>query len=353
MKVAMIGLRGIPAKSGGVEHAVMNLAPRLAQMGVKVTVYCRTPYCEERPMSWKGVSLRYIPTINRKHTEAPVHTLLCTIDAIREGNDIIHFHALGNGFFSFIPRLFRKKTVVTVHGLDYKREKWGAAAKTFLRLSEKISFHADKVIAVSKSIAEQYEGQARVRYIPNGVEKGKMRKLAGLLRFGLKEGEYILFLGRLVPEKGVHLLIKAFRNIDYPIKLVIAGEATHTEEYVRHLKKIAGTDNRIIFTGPLYGRDKEEAFSNCRLFVLPSTLEGMPLALLEALSYKKPVLASDIQENRDASGGSCDYFSSGDCLDLEDRLTGILRQKPKHADFTGFSWENAARDTMEEYCKVA
>jgi len=283
MKVAMIGLRGIPAKSGGVETVVENLAPLLVKLGCEVTVYCRNPYCKERPKMFKGVKLRYLPSINIKIGESISHSTFSTFDVLFRKYDIVHYHAMANGLFSFIPRITGKKTVVTLHGLDYEREKWGTAAKAWLHMCEFCaSKFPNQLISVSEKIKKHFKKRFNkdITFIPNGINIEKPRKIKQLKEFNLKKDNYILFLSRIVPEKGVHFLIKAFKDIKTDIKLVIAGDATHTDKYFEEVKALAKDDKRIIFTGALYDEKKYEAFSNARFFILPSTIEGMPIVLL-------------------------------------------------------------------------
>jgi len=364
IRIAMIGLRGIPAKSGGVENVVENLAPLLVKLGADVTVYCRNPYCGERPASFKGVKLRYLPTINTKYTEALAHSFLSTFDVLFRKYDIIHYHAMANGPFAIIPRLTGKKTVVTLHGLDWQREKWGKLAKTYIKLSERmICAFPNKAISVSNKIKDYYKDKynKEVVFIPNGVDIIKPRPISNLKKFGLKKDNYILFLSRIVPEKEVHTLIQAFKKINNNLKLVIAGDATHTEAYLEKVKKLAGNDKRIIFTGPLYGNDKAEAFSNARFFVLPSTIEGMPIVLLEAMSFGICPLVSNIKENRDVIKNSGFSFKVRDVNDLESKMEFLIKN-PAKAKKQGrlckvivkkdYQWENIAKKTLEVYNEV-
>jgi glycosyltransferase involved in cell wall biosynthesis len=361
MKIAMIGLRGIPAGSGGVEVVVEHIAPSLVKMGHDVTVYCRNPYCKDRPKTFKGVKLKYLPTINTKHAEAITHTFLSTFNALFKNYDIINYHAMGNGLFSLIPRMARKKTVVTLHGLDWEREKWGIAAKTFLKLSENaISKFPNKAISVSEKIKDYYKSKYNkdIIYIPNGVDIVKPRKIAQLKRFNLKTNEYILFLSRLVPEKGIHTLINAFKKVKTTQKLVIVGDASHTEHYLKQIKELAKDDKRIIFTGPLYGNDKIEAFSNCSFFVLPSTIEGMPIVLLEAMSFGKCPLVSNIKENIDVIKDNGFSFKVKDEKDLQKTLEYMFKNK-KEVEKKGevckkivekeYNWDRIAKQTLKVY----
>lgn len=364
MKIAMIGLRGIPAKSGGVETVVENLAPLLVKLGCDVTVYCRNPYCKERPKEFKGVKLRYLPAINIKIGETISHSTFSSLDSIFRKYDIVHYHAMANGLFSFVPKLSGAKTVVTLHGLDWQREKWGPAARLFIKTSERLTcFFPDQVISVSEKIKRYYKDKydKDITYIPNGISIIKPRPIKLLKEFNLKKDSYILFISRIVPEKGVHFLIKAFKDVKTDINLVIAGDATHTDKYFEEVKALAKGDKRIIFTGALYGEKKYEAFSNARFFVLPSTIEGMPIVLLEAMSFGCCPLTSDIEENKDVIKDNAFSFKSKDVADLKNKIEFMLKNKEKVKSKgvrcksivkKEYVWEMIAKQTLDVYRKA-
>ncbi|MGV8141090.1 MAG: glycosyltransferase family 4 protein [Candidatus Woesearchaeota archaeon] len=357
MKIAMIGLRGIPGVSGGVENVVENLAPRLAKLGHDVTVYCRNPYCKDKVKTFKDVNLRYLPCINVKVGETLSHSMLASMDVLFKKYDIVHYHAMGNGLFTIIP----KKTVLTLHGLDWEREKWGPTAKLFLKFSGMCVNHfPNKVISVSNKIKEHYKKQYNkdIIFIPNGVDIVATRPIYNLKRFGLKKNGYILFLSRIVPEKEVHTLIQAFKNVKTNKKLVIVGDATHTFEYQEKIREMAKTDKRIILAGPLYNVDKIEAFSNCEFFVLPSTIEGMPIVLLEAMSFGKCPLVSNIEENLDVIRDNGYAFRVRDVNDLTKQLEYMLKHKTevrkkglkcKEYVKANYDWDTIAKQTLEVY----
>jgi glycosyltransferase involved in cell wall biosynthesis len=361
MKVAMIGLRGIPGKSGGIETSVEQLAPRLVKLGCDVTVFCREHYCPEKPAHFKGVNLKYFSSFNTKYTETLLHSTLSTANAAFNDYDIVHFHAMANGAFSLIPRITGKKTVVTLHGLDWEREKWGKIAKAFLKVCERmICVFPNQVIAVSKKIKDYYKDKYRksIHFIPNGVEEAKFRKLKHLKKYGLSNDNYILFLSRIVPEKEVHTLIMAFKRVKTNVKLVIAGDTAHTDDYLKKAMELAKDDERIIFTGPLYSESKEEAFSNCRFFVLPSTIEGMPIVLLEAMSYSKCPLVSNIKENLDVVEGNAFSFTVRDHWDLARKITFMLKNKEivrkngklcRELVRKEYRWDSIAKQTLNVY----
>ncbi|MBU1249207.1 MAG: glycosyltransferase family 4 protein [Proteobacteria bacterium] len=297
MRIAMIGLRGIvEGVSGGIERHVRELAIRMVGLGHQVSVICRPRYETYPEPEYLGVRLIHRPAIYSKHLEAISNTALGMPAAIAAA-DLVHVHATGPSLLSWMPRLAGRASVVTVHGLDFQRAKWGGVASLVLRVGAWTSVHCpNRTIVVSGDLKQHYAehyGQDTV-HIPNGITEPVRRPLDGLQRFGLEKNGYILALGRLVPEKGFHYLIEAFRRIETSLKLVIAGPSSHSDEYLTRLKTLAGDDPRILFVGPLFGNDKDEAFSSAKLFVLPSDLEGMPIVLLEAMAYGCPVLTSDI-----------------------------------------------------------
>lgn len=349
----MLGLRAIGQGSGGVEKAVEEISTRLAGRGHDVTVFCRARYNRRGLDHFEGVRLVNLPAIYTKHLEAATHSFVAALRTLR-GFDIVHFHAIGPSMFSWLPRLTGQRVVATVHALDWRREKWSGFAKLALRLGARAATtFPQRTIAVSRTIQqfliERFERDTT--YIPNGVTPGEKRPINKLARFGLKGGDYTLYLGRLVPEKGCHLLIRAFRELKTDRKLLIAGGESHSDRYAAELHELARGDSRIVFAGPLYGEDKDEAFSNASLFVLPSTLEGMPIVLLEAMSYGTPVLCSDIPENMevvrpaDTSPQLASTFPRGDADGLRAAAEACL-QSP--ADI-GSRAERAAEHVAREF----
>jgi glycosyltransferase involved in cell wall biosynthesis len=283
------------------------------------------------------------------------------MDACFRDYDIVHYHAMGNAFFSFIPRMFGKKTVVTIHGLDWEREKWGFIAKAYLKLCERaITIFPNKIIAVSNKIKQYYQKKydKKIEFIPNGVNIEKPLKLSKLKRFGIKKNKYILFISRIVPEKGLDCLIPAFKAIKTDIKLLIVGDATHTESYLEKLKKMTKDNPRIIFAGPLYGKEKSEAYSNALFFVLPSTIEGMPIVLLEAMSYGLCPLVSNIKENVEVIGGLGHSFKNKNTIDLQSELDYLIKHANKHPTTKkryishiakNYQWNTIAKETYTVY----
>ena len=363
MKIAMIGQKGIPAASGGVEKHVEEMATRLVEQGHEVTVYCRNTYMKENLKEFKGVKIVTIRTINCKSLDAIVYTFKATIHALVHGNEVYHYHALGPASLSFIPKIFCKKVVVTVHGLDWQRAKWGRFARNYLKFGEFITGHfADEIISVSKNLAEYFvvkykRNEENVVYIPNGVNIQCNVEPNEIKKFGLKRGDYILFLARLVPEKGAHYLIKAFNKLNTNKKLVIAGGTSFSDDYIKELNRLVDNNKNIIFTGNVSGKLLTELYCNCLVYVLPSDIEGMPLTLLEALSYGKKVLVSNIKENLQVIEGieNCYSFKKADIYDLANKIDLIISEVGEYnsEDIINFikekySWENVFNEYLGE-----
>lgn len=366
MKVAFIGQKGIPALSGGVERHVEELALGLYSMGVDVTVYCRNTYSNDQCNIYKGIKRKIIKTVDNKNLDAIVYTLRATIDALKGGYDILHYHAIGPASLTFIPEILKRKVVVTVHGLDWKRDKWGGFAKSYLKFGERMTGNgAAKIISVSMDLKEYFTQKYQragddVIFIPNGVHMIKPKKPEIINKYGLTENKYILFLARLVPEKGAHYLIEAYKKLKTHTKLVIAGGPSYTESYAESLKKLAGRDIRIIFTGQVEGDMLIELYSSCYLYVLPSDLEGMPITLLEAMSFGRCPLVSDIPENKyiihDGKFGFS--FTQGSVDDLAHKLDFLLNNPLKVKSIGDaslgyiereFNWDKIAKSTLDVY----
>jgi glycosyltransferase involved in cell wall biosynthesis len=321
LRIAMIGQRGVPATFGGIEHHVEQLGSRLAARGHEVTVYCRTNYVADRASTYRGMRLRHLPTVGSKHLDAPVHSALSTVSALAARFDVVHYHALGPGLLAPLPRyLSRARVVQTIHGLDNQRAKWGWSAKALLGSAAWLSARVpDATIVVSSDLAEHYRshyGRAAL-HVPNGVNRPACNPAPAEItaRWGLRKGGYLLFVGRLVPEKAPDLLIRAFAALEADLRLVIAGDSCFTDRYTTSIRRQASADPRVILTGYVYGHPLAELYSNAAAFVLPSSLEGFPLTLLEAASYGTPVVASSLPPHvevlgRDGPGRR--LFPSGD-----------------------------------------
>jgi glycosyltransferase involved in cell wall biosynthesis len=328
----MIGQRGVPATFGGVERHVQEVGARLAARGHEVTVYCRKNYRATDEPVFQGMRMRNAPTVGTKHLDAIVHSAASTALSLRRPPDIVHYHALGPGLLAPLPRFFsRSRVVLTVHGLDSHRAKWGPIAKSVLKTAEWMSGRIpDATIAVSRDLSEYYSRRHNCDsiYIPNGVQDPIRRPASEIsARFGLTERGYVLFVGRLVPEKAPDLLIRAFRRIPGNVRLVLAGGSSFTTDFVRGLHELAAGDPRIVFTDYAYGPLLEALYNNAAAFVLPSNLEGLPLTLLEAASFGLPIVASAIPPHLEVIGTSAPghrLFAPDDERSLRDALQQTL-----------------------------
>ncbi|MDG4838717.1 glycosyltransferase family 4 protein [Micromonospora sp. WMMD967] len=366
LRIAMIGQKGMPATYGGIERHVEEMASRLAGFGHEVTVYCRRSYGKMPAKHYRGVRLREVHTIASKHLDAIVHAATSTAAAMTGRPDIVHYHGLGPALVAPVPRWFsRSGVVLTVHGLDNQRAKWGLAARTVLGSAHWLSGYVPhQRVAVSRGLATHYETRfgRPTTYIPNGVNPARRASTRQIeARFGLAPGGYLLLVGRLVPEKAADLLIRAFRRLDTGIRLAIVGGSSFTDDYVDQLHRAAEGDDRIVFTGFAYGDLLAELYANAAGFVQPSRLEGLPLTLLEAAAYGLPVVASDIAPHvevleSDAAGGR--LFRDGDEDDLVRVLTALLGDlagERAGAKALGdrvterYSWDTAAHELERLY----
>ena len=323
MRIGMIGLKGVPFPAG-IENFTEQVGYRLVERGHEVVVYCR-PYVDVTE-HYRGMLMRRIPSINTKHLDALTHTALATIRAVFDDLDIIHYHALGPSVFSLITRLSGMHTVTQVHGLDYERAKWSPVARRCLKAAEYGAvYFPHRAISVSRTVQRDLERRygRPVSYVPTGVDFIDDREPREIARWGLDKDSYVLFLSRLVPEKGCHHLIRAFQGVRTSKKLVVAGPATHPASYARALQRNAHPN--IVFTGAVTGRVLEELFSNAYVFVLPSEIEGLSHALLQALAAGRCVLASDIEPNIEALGGCGLTFRNRDVDDLRLQLQSPAR----------------------------
>ncbi|MEV4629709.1 glycosyltransferase family 4 protein [Micromonospora sp. NPDC049523] len=370
LRIAMIGQKGMPATYGGIERHVEELASRLADYGHEVTVYCRESYGSMPLDRYRGVRLRQVRTVASKHLDAIVHAATSTMAAMRERPDIVHYHGLGPGLVAPLPRwLSRARVVLTVHGLDNQRDKWGAGARAVLGSAHWMSGYVPhRRVAVSRGLAAHYETRfgRPTSYIPNGVNAARplpARQIGA--RFGLTPGGYLILVGRLVPEKAADLLIRAFRRSDTRMRLAIVGGSSFTDDFVAKLRREAEGDERIVFTGFAYGDLLAELYANAAGFVQPSRLEGLPLTLLEAAAYGLPVVASDIAPHvevleSDAPGRR--LFRDGDEDDLLRALAPLLADPAAERAgaealrdrVTGmYSWDTAARELEQLYLELA
>lgn len=386
MRIAMLGHKRIPSREGGVEIVVEELSTRMAALGYEVTVYNRKgshvagigneqkEYGEN--YDYKGVLVKTAFALPQKSLNAIVYSFFATIEACFSGADVVHFHAEGPCAMIPLAKMFRKRCVATIHGLDWQRSKWGGFATKFLLFGEKMAAkHADKVIVLSEGVRQYFQdtyGRETI-VIPNGISRPEFQLPAVISqKYELKGNDYLLFLARLVPEKGVHTLLEAYQKSGVTIPLVIAGGSSHSSEYCQRIESMAEqinktakqnrTEQKVILTGFVQGKELEELYSNAMLYILPSEIEGMPLSLLEAMSYGNICLTSDIPENTDVTEGYGFSFVSGDVDSLAEKLSELcndidsLRNKEQYTRESiqnfilgKYNWDDVTKRTLECY----
>ncbi len=360
LRIAVLGTRGIPDVMGGVETHCQALYPRLVEKGHRVTVFARRRYVTSgEPYEYHGVKVIPLWAPKRKHLEALIHTTygVLKVAAQEEDFDILHIHAVGPALLAPLARFLGLKVVLTHHGPDYERQKWGPFARNVLRLGERLGCHfSHSIIAISrhiqKRINELYHREGH--YIPNGVLLPEILSPGEALnRWRLTPRKYIFTVGRLVPEKGFHDLLEAYRPLDTDWNLVIAGAADHEDRYCLGLKEQAARDNRVIMTGFIKGEELGEVYSNAGIFVLPSYHEGLPIALLEAMSYNLPILASDIPSNRELAEPN-ETFPAGDINALRRGLEDFLSAPRTFSGGrsrieTEFNWNRVSEQTEKVF----
>ena len=345
LRIAMFGHKRIPSREGGVEVVVEELATRMAKKGHKVTCYNRgghhvsgAEFDIQDRSECKDVKIKTVPTIEKKGLAAVSASFFAAICSAFGRYDVVHIHAEGPASFCWLPHLMGKKVVVTVHGLDWQREKWkGGFASKYIHFGERMAVKwADEMIVLSKQVQKYFKDNynRNTVFIPNGVTRPEKKKADLISRqFGLQKNSYILYLGRIVPEKGEHYLIQAFKQLETDKKLVIAGGASDTDDYMKQLKELASDDERIIFTGFVQGELLQELYSNAYVYVLPSDLEGMPLSLLEAMSFGNCCLTSDIPECTEVIGYYGFSFKKGNVEDLKKKLQQLCKQESTVHDY--------------------
>lgn len=371
LRIASVGARGLPSAYSGIERACDSLYARLVERGHQVTFYCRPEYALQGPEVYRGIRLqptrciatRSLDTLSSVFT-AMAHTVLMG------GYDLVHLHAIPPGVFASMPKLRGIPLVSTIQGLDWQRAKWRGTGSAVIKFGERLIVrNARRMIVVSRDLKSYYQGRyGRVTsYIPNGVERVNASMVADnrvLDQFGLKPKEYFLYLARLVPEKRTQDLVRAYAQIKTKKKLVIAGEAGYTDSYVAGLRELAASDLRVQFVGFQRGNAVHALFHNASGYVLPSEIEGLPLALLEAMSHGTVPLVSDIAPHRELLGSIRGYdlfFQPGDVEGLAASLRKLLAQPTHYEDMGGrirtfveanYGWEAITTLTEKLYYDV-
>lgn len=369
LNIAMLGHKRIPSREGGIEIVVEELSTRMVKLGHSVTCFNRSGHHVSGKefdggslKEYKGVRLKSVITINRKGLAAMTSSFFGAIRAAFGRYDVVHFHAEGPCAMLWLPKIFGKRCVATIHGIDWQRAKWGGFASNYIKFGEKVAAkYADEIIVLSEGVQKYFMdtyGRKTV-FIPNGVNRPIIRRPQLIKeKYGLDKDEYILFLGRLVPEKGITYLIEAFKGVTTDKKLVIAGGSSDTDTFMQELKQLAEGDNRIIFTGFVQGQMLEELYSNAYVYTLPSDLEGMPLSLLEAMSYGNCCLTSDIAECAEVVEDKAILFKKSDIDDLKEKLQyacdnpdAVKKLKDEAADFicSKYNWDDVVEQTLKLY----
>lgn len=365
MTIAVLGLRGFPNVQGGIETHCENLYPRLVKRGCQVLVFTRKPYVDLNTKTYKGVDLIPLVCPKSKFVEAFFHTLFGVLAARKCSPDVLHIHGIGPSLLVPLARLLGLKVVMTNHGPDYDRKKWGKMAKLVLRLGERLgSCWANKIICISDPIGNHIRNRFNrdVAIIPNGVNLPQRLETEDCLKQnGIVKGKYILSVGRLVPEKGFHDLIEAFNGIpENGWKLVIAGKADHEGQYSISLREMARKNSDIILTGFLTGKPLQELYSHAALFILTSYHEGLPIALLEALSYGLPCIASGIPANRNVELGAERFFEPGNIAEIRSKCLKFMNEPISEEQRAiqvnkiskEYDWEKVADKTFEVYREI-
>lgn len=368
LNIAMLGHKRIPSREGGVEVVVEELSTRMVSQGHSVTCYNRgghhvsgSEFDEEKQDSYRGIRMKTVWTLDKKGLAAMTSSFFGAICAAFGKYNVVHFHAEGPCAMIWLPKLFGKRCIATIHGLDHKRAKWGKFASWYIMLGEKCAArYADEVIVLSESVQQYFweTYQRKTVFIPNGVDSHAPAQPDMIQDMGLEPRDYILYLGRVVPEKGLHYLIEAFHGVKTNKKLIIAGGASDTGEYLESLKEQAKQDHRIEFAGFVQGRLLEELYSNAYFYVLPSDLEGMPLSLLEAMSFGNCCLVSDIPECLAVVEDHGVAFRHSDVADLQSKLQQLCDDavlvrsyQVNAAEYIceKYNWNEVARQTLELY----
>ena len=370
VKITMLGHKRFPSREGGIEVVVTELATRMVKLGHTVICLNRhghhvagKEYDDRRKcMGAAGVWIHDVWTLDRAGLAAMTSSVSGAVWAALSGSEVVHFHAEGPCAMLWLPKLFGKRCIATIHGLDHQRAKWGAFARWYIMCGERMAARrADEIIVLSKPVQEYFRKTygRETRLIPNGVSPATPRAADEIARrWGLARHSYILFLARMVPEKGLRRLIEAFKKVKTDKRLVLAGGPSGSEAFYREMQELAADDPRILFTGFVQGALLEELFSNAYLFVLPSDLEGMPLALLEAMAYGNACLVSDIPECTDVAGDAALVFHLDDPDGLRralqnacDRPASLdpLRAAAPERVRKRFDWDDVVRRTLLAY----
>ncbi|MGM9551708.1 MAG: glycosyltransferase family 4 protein [Clostridia bacterium] len=362
MKIAVIGHKRIPSRDGGVEIVVEELCTRFVKRGHEVTCYSRSRKEYEKIKEYKGIKIKPVLTIDIRGIAAMTSSLFASIRAAFGCYDVVHFHAEGPSAMCWLPKLFGKKIVVTIHGLDWQRSKWGGFATKYLLFGEKMAVKfADEIIVLSKNVKEYFKNTYNrdTVFISNGIEKPVCAEAKTITeKWNLTKDSYILYLGRIVPEKGITYLIDAYLKLNTDKKLVIAGGSSDTDVFLEEIKDICKHNDNIVFTDFVVGQELDELYSNAYVYVLPSDLEGMPMSLLEAMSYGNCCVVSDIPECAEVVEDKAVVFKKGNVGELAKKLQQLCddeelvsNYKKDASDYIckKYNWDDVVDKTLELY----
>lgn len=325
MKIAIMGIRGIPANYGGFETFAENLSTRLVQRGHDVTVYGRSNIIDYPHPEYKGVKIKVLPTISHKYLDTVAHTLVCTVYSFFKKYDVVFICNSANALFTIIPRLWGKPVVLNVDGLEWKRQKWNWAGKAFYKIGEQLATVFPNVIVSDALDVQAYYRRKYNKdsvFIPYGAPEEKAETREILDQYGLEPDGYVLYVSRMEPENNAHKVVAAFEQVNTDKKLVMVGDAPYSGEYIQKLK--ATKDKRIIFTGYVFGKGYQELQSNAYFYVQATEVGGTHPALVESMGYGNCVLANDVPEHREVLGDSGIYFNSQGTSDLVHRMQHLL-----------------------------
>ena len=370
LRIAMLGHKRVPSREGGIEIVVEQIGSRMVERGHQVVCYNRSghhvsgrEFDEPELSEWKGMRLKPVFTLDRKGAAAVTSSFFAALRAAFGRYDVVHFHAEGPCAMLWLPKLFGKRCVCTVHGLDHQQEKWkGSFGQKYILFGERVAVRfADEIIVLNRREQAYFEQQygRKTVLIPNGVSQPE-RKAPELIleKYGLDRNGYILYLGRIIPGKGLPYLVDAYRQLHTDKKLVIAGGASDTEQFMSELKAQAASDPNILFTGFVQGQLLDELYSNACLFVLPSDHEGMPLSLLEAMSYGSCCVVSDIPECAEVVEDKAVVFPRGSVSALRDTLQHLCDHPEAVEQYQNtsaayilrkYSWDETTDKTLALY----
>lgn len=330
MKIAIMGIRGIPANYGGFETFAEELSTRLVRRGHTVTVFGRSNMIKYAEPYYQGVRIRILPTISHKYLDTVIHTLICTLASFFTRYDMVLICNSANAVFSFIPRLFGKATVLNVDGLEWKRQKWNVLGKSFYRISEFLATLLPTTIVTDARDVQKYylkKFNTDSTYIPYGAPDQPVASHNVLTKLGLNPDQYVLFVSRLEPENNAHRVIKAFEQVRTDKKLVIVGDAPYSSAYIQKLKETR--DSRIVFTGYVFGQGYRELSSHAYFYIQATEVGGTHPALLEAMGFGNCVLANRVPEHLEVLDETGLYFSRTDDDDLKEKIQFLVDQPEK------------------------